>query len=50
MLFEEKEQSEEEDNSNYENEFKELDDEIDRVIHGEASSEEKKLLKIMLKI
>ena len=44
MLFEEKEQSEEEDNSNYENEFKELDDEIDRVIHGEASSEEKKTI------
>ena len=39
MLFEEKENSKEDDNSNNENEFKELYNEIDRVVHGEELSE-----------
>ena len=48
MFLEEKENFEKDDSSNIENDFKELDNEINRVIHGEATFEEEKKNKSIL--
>ena len=43
MFLDEKEPSEQKENSNNENDFKELDNEIDKVIRGETSFDEEKI-------